>query len=86
MIAPFHEKAKSMRVSTAGSGDSQERMFTVVVLGLQSGRQRRAERRFTVGFSQLQATVQRITSSGGKITAMIPADAADSIIPCAKSD
>jgi ferredoxin--NADP+ reductase len=78
MIAPFHEKAKSMRVSTAGSGDSQERMFTVVVLGLQSGRQRRAERRFTVGFSQLQATVQRITSSGGKITAVIPADAADS--------
>ncbi|TCD56516.1 phycobilisome linker polypeptide [Synechococcus sp. BS55D] len=67
-----------MRVSTAGSGDSQERMFTVVVLGLQSGRQRRAERRFTVGFSQLQATVQRITSSGGKITAVIPADAADS--------
>ena len=78
MIAPFHEKAKSMRVSTAGSGDSQERMFTVVVLGLQSGRQRRAERRFSVGFSQLQATVQRITSSGGKITAVIPADAADS--------
>ncbi|QNG26363.1 phycobilisome linker polypeptide [Synechococcus sp. HK01-R] len=67
-----------MRVSTAGSGDSQERMFTVMVLGLQSGRQRRAERRFTVGFSQLQATVQRITSSGGKITAVIPADAADS--------
>ncbi|TCD59258.1 ferredoxin-NADP reductase [Synechococcus sp. BS56D] len=63
-----------MRVSTAGSGDSKERMFTVVVLGLQSGRQRRAERRFTVGFSQLQATVQRITSSGGKITAVIPAD------------
>ena len=76
MIAPFPEKAKSMRVSTAGSGDSQERMFTVVVLGLQSGRQRRAERRFTVGFSQLQATVRRITASGGTIQAVIPGAAA----------
>ncbi|QBE68503.1 Ferredoxin--NADP(+) reductase [Synechococcus sp. WH 8101] len=76
MIAPFPKKAKSMRVSTAGSGDSQERMFTVVVLGLQSGRQRRAERRFTVGFSQLQATVRRITASGGTIQAVIPGAAA----------
>lgn len=84
MIAPFPEKAKSMRVSTAGSGDSQERMFTVVVLGLQSGRQRRAERRFTVGFSQLQATVRRITASGGTIQAVIPG-AADSASPSPSS-
>jgi ferredoxin--NADP+ reductase len=84
MIAPFPEKAKSMRVSTAGSGDSQERMFTVVVLGLQSGRQRRAERRFTVGFSQLQATVRRITASGGTIQAVIPG-AADGASPAPPS-
>jgi ferredoxin--NADP+ reductase len=84
MIAPFPEKAKSMRVSTAGSGDSQERMFTVVVLGLQSGRQRRAERRFTVGFSQLQATVRRITASGGTIEAVIPG-AADGASPAPSS-
>jgi Sulfite reductase, alpha subunit (flavoprotein) len=84
MIAPFPEKAKSMRVSTAGSGDSQERMFTVVVLGLQSGRQRRAERRFTVGFSQLQATVRRITASGGTIQAVIPG-AADGASPAPSS-
>jgi ferredoxin--NADP+ reductase len=73
-----------MRVSTAGSGDSQERMFTVVVLGLQSGRQRRAERRFTVGFSQLQATVRRITASGGTIQAVIPG-AADGASPAPSS-
>jgi ferredoxin--NADP+ reductase len=84
MIAPFPEKAKSMRVSTAGSGDSQERMFTVVVLGLQSGRQRRAERRFTVDFSQLQATVRRITASGGTIQAVIPG-AADGASPAPSS-
>lgn len=83
MIAPFLEKAKSMRVSTAGSGDSRERMFTVVVLGLQSGRQRRAERRLTVGFSQLQATVRRITANGGTIKAVIPgaSDGASSAPP-----
>jgi ferredoxin--NADP+ reductase len=83
MIAPFPEKAKSMRVSTAGSGDSKERMFTVVVLGLQSGRQRRAERRLTVGFSQLQATVRRITANGGTIKAVIPgaSDGASSAPP-----
>ena len=84
MIAPFPKQAKSMRVSTAGSGDSQERMFTVVVLGLQSGRQRRAERRFTVGFSQLQATVRRITASGGTIQAVIPG-AADGASPAPSS-
>ena len=74
-----------MRVSTAGSGESQERMFTLVAVGLQAGRQRRAERRYTVPYSQLQATVRRITAGGGQITAVVPGSEAPATSAPAKA-
>ena len=56
-----------MRVSSAGTSNFNERMFTLVVVGLQSGSQRRSELRINVSYNQLQATVQRINAAGGRI-------------------
>ncbi|QNJ20548.1 ferredoxin--NADP+ reductase (FNR) [Synechococcus sp. A18-25c] len=56
-----------MRVSSAGTSTFNERMFTLVVVGLQSGSQRRSEQRINVAYNQLQATVQRINAAGGRI-------------------
>ena len=56
-----------MRVSSAGTSNFNERMFTLVVVGLQSGSQRRSELRINVPYNQLQATVQRINAACGRI-------------------
>nr|YP_002049405.1 ferredoxin--NADP reductase (FNR) [Paulinella chromatophora]ACB43195.1 ferredoxin--NADP reductase (FNR) [Paulinella chromatophora] len=60
-----------MRVTTASYRQSDTRTFTLVVVGLSIGKQRQAEKHFTVPFSQLQAFVKLITSRGGKIKAVI---------------
>ena len=62
-----------MRVSTAGSGGSDERMFTVVSQGLQADRQRTTERSYFVPYSRLEATLRLITSSGGQVLSVTPA-------------
>ena len=56
-----------MRVSTGRASQSDSRMFTVVVESFGIGRQRRAERRLTVPFSQLQSLMQTIAANGGRI-------------------
>ncbi|MCP9899289.1 ferredoxin-NADP reductase [Cyanobium sp. Cruz CV13-4-11] len=56
-----------MRVSTGKATQSDGRMFTVVVEGFGVGLQRRAERRLTVPFSQLQRLMQTIALQGGRI-------------------
>jgi len=56
-----------MRVSTGRASQSDSRMFTVVVESFGIGRQRRAERRLTVSFSQLQSLMQTIAANGGRI-------------------
>ncbi|MEB3321295.1 MAG: ferredoxin-NADP reductase [Synechococcaceae cyanobacterium] len=56
-----------MRVSTAKATRSDGRMFTVVVESYGVGRQRRAERRITVPFEQLQSLMQTIAREGGRI-------------------
>ncbi|SBO42924.1 Ferredoxin--NADP reductase [Cyanobium sp. NIES-981] len=45
-------------------------MVTVVVEAFGIGRQRQAERRFTVPFAQLQSTMQTIARQGGRITSV----------------
>ncbi len=62
-----------MRVSTGRASQSDSRMFTVVIEAMGIGRQRRAERRLTVPFSQLQDTMRTIALQGGRITAVIGA-------------
>ena len=57
-----------MRVATGRTNQSDSRMFCVVVEGYGIGRQRQAERRFTVPFAQLQQTMQTIAQQGGRIT------------------
>ena len=64
-----------MRVSSAGTSNFNERMFTLVVVGLQSGSQRRSEQRINVAYNQLQATVQRINAAGGRIQSVTAAGA-----------
>jgi ferredoxin--NADP+ reductase len=49
-------------------------MFNVVVEGLGIGRQRQAERVFTVPFGQLQSTMQTIARQGGVITGVFAVD------------
>lgn len=61
-----------MRVSTAGSGGSDERMFTVVSQGLQAGRQRKTERSYFVPYSRLDATLRLITAGGGQVLSVTP--------------
>jgi ferredoxin--NADP+ reductase len=56
-----------MRVSTGRASQSDSRMFTVVVESFGIGRQRRAEHRLTVPFSQLQSLMQTIAANGGRI-------------------
>jgi len=56
-----------MRVSTGSATQSDSRMITVVVEGFGIGRQRQAERTFTVPFSQLQSLMQTIAARGGRI-------------------
>jgi ferredoxin--NADP+ reductase len=56
-----------MRVSTGSATQSDSRMITVVVEGFGIGRQRQAERTFTVPFSQLQLLMQTIAARGGRI-------------------
>ena len=65
-----------MRVSTGCAIQSDSRMFTVVVEGFGIGRQRQAERRFTVPFNQLQGLMQSIAQQGGRIRAVLAADGA----------
>jgi ferredoxin--NADP+ reductase len=71
-----------MRVTTAKASGADGRVFTVVVESLGTGVQRRAERRFTVPFSQLQPLMQTIARSGGRIRVVsqesLPADASAS--------
>ncbi|MCP9787350.1 FAD-binding oxidoreductase, partial [Cyanobium sp. N5-Cardenillas] len=59
-----------MRVSTGKATQSDGRMFTVVVEGFGVGLQRRAERRLTVPFNQLQRLMQTIALQGGRIRAI----------------
>jgi ferredoxin--NADP+ reductase len=49
-------------------------MFTVVVESLGIGRQRKAERRLTVPYSQLQGLMTTIARQGGRITAVLAGD------------
>ncbi len=56
-----------MRVSTGKASQADGRMFTVVVEGFGIGLQRRAERRLTVSFNQLQRLMQTIAQKGGRI-------------------
>jgi ferredoxin--NADP+ reductase len=65
-----------MRVSTGRSVKVDNRMFTVVVESFGVGRQRRAERRITVPFDQLQSLMQTIAQKGGRITIVSTAGAA----------
>jgi len=76
MIAAFSGQAKPMRVSTAGSGGSDERMFTVISQGLQSGSQRQSGRSYTVSYSRLSATLRQITAGGGHVVSVTPASEA----------
>ncbi len=63
-----------MRVSTAAASQSDARMFTLVVQGIQGGGTRAAERCLTVPLSRMQATVQLINQQGGRILSVTPAD------------
>ena len=65
-----------MRVSTAGSGGSDERMFTVVSQEPQSGRQRRTSRTYLVAYSSLESTLRWITAGGGQVLSVTPASEA----------
>ena len=65
-----------MRVSTGRATQSDNRMFTVVVEAFGVGRQRQAERRFTVPFGQLQGLMQSIAQKGGRISAVLADDGA----------
>lgn len=70
MIGPIFGTVARMRVSTGKATQSDGRMFTVVVEGFGVGLQRRAERRLTVHFSQLQRLMQTIALQGGRIRAI----------------
>ena len=63
-----------MRVSTGSAIQSDGRMFTVVIESFGVGRQRRAERRLTVPFGQLQSLMQTVALNGGRIK-VVSADA-----------
>ncbi|MBE9173861.1 ferredoxin-NADP reductase, partial [Cyanobium sp. LEGE 06143] len=63
-----------MRVSTGSASQSDSRMVSVVVEAFGIGRQRQAERRFTVPFAQLQTIFQTIARQGGRIKAVEMAD------------
>ena len=65
-----------MRVATGRATQSDGRMFTVVVEGFGIGKQRQAERSFTVPFGQLQQTMQTIAQQGGRIIGVTAAGTA----------
>ena len=73
MISAIFRSFVRMRVSTGKATQTDGRMFTVVVEGLGVGPQRRAERRLTVPFGQLQRLMQTIAQKGGRIR-MVSAD------------
>ena len=64
-----------MRVSTGRATQSDSRMFTVVVEAFGVGKQRQAERRFTVPLAQLQGLMQTIARQGGRISAVLSGEA-----------
>ncbi|MCS5700126.1 FAD-binding oxidoreductase [Cyanobium sp. FGCU-52] len=72
-----------MRVSTGRASQSDSRMFTVVVESFGIGRQRRAERRLTVPFAQLQSLMQTIAANGGRIRVVSSEPATGDIAPSA---
>ena len=74
-----------MRVTIGASGQSQSRMFTVLVQGYGAGPMRRAERPFTVPFSRLQSLMQTIARQGGRIVAVHPIDDASPATEAAAS-
>ena len=61
-----------MRVSTAGSGRSDERMFTVICQGSQAGRQRKSKRAYVVPYNLLESTLRLITAGGGHVLSVTP--------------
>ena len=61
-----------MRVTIGASGQSQSRMYTVLVQEYGAGPMRRAQRPFTVPFSRLQTLIQAIAQEGGRILAVHP--------------
>jgi ferredoxin--NADP+ reductase len=67
-----------MRVSTGNATLSDGRMISVLVEGFGVGRQRRAQRRLTVPFTQLQSLMQTIAQQGGRI---LDVSSGDSIAP-----
>jgi ferredoxin--NADP+ reductase len=65
-----------MRVTTGNATLSDGRVFTVVVESFGAGQQRRAQRRLTVPFSQLQSLMQTIALQGGRIVEVSSGDPA----------
>ena len=74
MIGALFKGPPQMRVSTGSATQSDGRMFTVVIESFGIGRQRRAERRVTVPFAQLQSLMQTVAKNGGRIK-VVSADA-----------
>ena len=75
MIARLHHHLGIMRVSTAPARQSDTRMFSVVVQGSGAGSQRRSQRQIKVTYTRLQALMRSIALLGGRILAVIPAEA-----------
>jgi ferredoxin--NADP+ reductase len=67
MISRIFGGMVPMRVSSGKASATDNRVFTVVVESFGVGRQRRAERSFTVPYAQLQALMQTIARNGGRI-------------------
>ena len=65
-----------MRVSSPGSGGSDERMFTVIAQGVRANSQRRSERSYNVPYSRLEATFRLITANGGRVISVTPSTVA----------
>jgi ferredoxin--NADP+ reductase len=70
-----------MRTSTAALRQSDARMFTLVVEGLQGPGERTAERRFMVPLSRMQATLRLINQQGGRLISVTQADQAPAPSP-----
>jgi ferredoxin--NADP+ reductase len=77
MISAIFTGPPQMRVSTGSATQSDGRMFTVVIESFGIGRQRRADRRVTVPFAQLQSLMQTVAKNGGRIK-VVSADATTS--------
>ena len=59
-----------MRVTIGASGQTESRMFTVLVQGFGAGPMRQAQRSFIVPFARLQSLMQTIAQQGGRIVAV----------------